>query len=266
MLIQCILLAVWAGICILDERIFQFGTPMALIAGSVAGVIMGDVSTGLIISGTLQMMWMANAGVGAYVPPNQATGAIVGVAVAIMAGGGVATGVAIAVPTAMLCQQIVMLTNTLNIYWMHKADAAVETGDFDKVARYNYLGLPFSFLAGFIPVFIASYLGGPAIKSVINSLPTQLFDGLTVAAGIIPVVGLGMLLMMMLNKNLWIFLVLGFVLSSYLKLGTIAICLLGIVFAVLYDLIIRKNENIQVTASVQGYANEDVNEEEDYDL
>lgn len=243
MLLTCILLAIWAGICVVDERTFWTGTPKALIAGSVAGVIMGDVSTGLVISGTLQMMWLANVGIGAYVPPNEATGSIVGVAVAVMSHGGVATGLAIAIPTAMLCQQIVMLTNTINIAWQHRADRAVQSGDFDKVARYNYWGLPFSFLAGALPVFIATYLGGPAIKDVVASLPKQLFSGLTVSAGIIPVVGLGMLLMMMMGKNMWIFLILGFVLASYLKLGTIPISLIGLVFAVLYDLIMNKKDS-----------------------
>lgn len=263
MLVRCILLAIWAGICVVDERTFWTGTPKALIAGSVAGIIMGDVTTGLVISGTLQMMWLANAGIGAYIPPNEATGAIVGVAIAIMSNGGLATGVAIGVPTAMLCQQIVMMTNTLNIVWQHMADKAVDTGDFDKVARYNYYAIPFSFLAGAVPVFIASFFGGPAINSVLDSIPSQFFDGLTVAAGIIPVVGLGMLLMMMLGKNTWIFLVLGFVFASYLNLGTVAISLLGIVFAVLYDLIINKSDNGSTTLSD---ANGGTVDEEEYDL
>lgn len=261
MLLQCLLLAIWAGICVMDERTFWFGTPKALIAGSVAGVIMGDVTTGLVISGTLQMMWLANAGVGAYIPPNEATGSIVGVAVAIMANGGLATGLAVAVPTAMLCQQIVMLTNTLNIVWIHKADQAVSSGDFDKVARYNYYGLPFSFLAGAVPVFVAAFFGGPAVKNILEKIPAEIFGGLTVAAGIIPVVGLGMLLMMMMGKNMWIFLLLGFVLAAYLKLGTVAISMLGIVFAVLYDLIISRP-----AAPVMDTGNSSETYEEEYDL
>lgn len=247
MLIQCLMLAIWAGICTVDERTLWTGTPKAILAGSVAGLIMGDVTTGLVISGTLQMMWLANAAIGAYVPPNEATGAIIGVAIASMTGGGLATGLAVAVPTALLCQQIIMLTNTVNIFFLHQADKAVETGDFDKVARYNYLGIPLSFVAGAVPVFLASYFGGPAVESVLDFIPEQVFDGLTVAAGIIPVVGMGMLLMMMMGKNMWIFLLLGFVFSAYLGLGTIAISLIGISLAALYDLIINKNEKEAVS-------------------
>lgn len=254
MLIQCLMLAIWAGICTVDERTLWTGTPKAILAGSVAGLIMGDVTTGLVISGTLQMMWLANAAIGAYVPPNEATGAIIGVAIASMTGGGLATGLAVAVPTALLCQQIIMLTNTVNIFFLHQADKAVETGDFDKVARYNYLGIPLSCVAGAVPVFLASYFGGPAVESVLDFIPEQVFDGLTVAAGIIPVVGMGMLLMMM-GKNMWIFLLLGFVFSAYLGLGTIAISLIGISLAALYDLIINKNEKeaVNVETSEGGY-------------
>jgi PTS system mannose-specific IIC component len=263
MLIQYIILAIWAGICVVDERTLWTGTPKALIAGSVAGIIMGDISTGLIISGTLQLMWLANAGIGAYIPPNEATGSIIGVAIAITTGGGVATGLAIAIPTALLCQQIIMLTNTLNIVWQHRADAAIETGDFDKVARYNYYGLPFSFLAGAIPVFIAAYFGGPAVESILALIPESIFDGLSVAAGIIPVVGMGMLLMMMLVKNMWIFLLLGFVLSAYLQLGTIAISIIGICLAVLYDMLMSKASKEELQSATFQANN---SEEEEYDL
>jgi mannose PTS system EIIC component len=260
-LLTCILLALWAGFCTVDERTFWLGTPKALIAGSVAGIIMGDVTTGLVISGTLQLMWLANAGIGAYIPPNEATGSIIGVAVAIMADGGVATGLAIAIPTALLCQQIIMLTNTLNIVWVHRAEATIETGDFDKVARYNYYGLPFSFLAGAVPVFIAAYFGGPAVESVINLIPTSVFGGLTVAAGIIPVVGMGMLLMMMMGKNMWIFLLLGFVLAAYLGLGTIPISIIGICLAFFYDMIMNKADKNNFDST-----NRSNFQEEEYDL
>ncbi|MFT8317342.1 MAG: PTS sugar transporter subunit IIC [Sporolactobacillus sp.] len=246
MIIQCILLAIWAGICTLDERTFWFGTPKAILAGAVAGIIMGDATTGLIISGTLQMTWLANAAIGSYVPPNEATGSIIGVAVAIISGGGLATGIAVAIPTALLCQQIIMLTNTINIVFVHRAEKQIDTGDFDKVARYNLYGLPFSFLAGAVPVFVAAFYGGPAVKALLNSVPDSVMNGLTVASGIIPVVGMGMLLMMMMGKNMWIFLIIGFVFAAYLKLGTIPISLFGVCLAVIYDLIINKNNNNSV--------------------
>lgn len=264
MILQSILLAIWAGICTVDERTFWFGTPKALIAGSVAGVIMGDVTTGLVISGTLQLMWLANVAIGAYIPPNEATGAIIGVSIAIMTGGGLATGLAVAIPTALLCQQIIMLTNTANIIWVHKADAAADTGDFDKVARYNYYGLPFSFIAGALPVFIAVYLGGPAVESILALIPQSIFDGLSVAAGIIPVVGLGMLLMMMLGKNMWVFLLLGFVLASYLNLGTIAISIIGVCLAVLYDMLLDKASKEDLNKVEAHLENNTI--EEEYDL
>ena len=114
-----------------------------------------------------------------------------------------------------------------------------------------------SFVAGAVPVFLASYFGGPAVESVLDFIPEQVFDGLTVAAGIIPVVGMGMLLMMMMGKNMWIFLLLGFVFSAYLGLGTIAISLIGISLAALYDLIINKNEKEAVSVETS---------EGDYDL
>ena len=258
MLIQSILLAILGGLCLADERSLWSGWPRSLLAGSVAGLIMGDVTTGVIIAGTLQMMWLANVSIGAYLPPNEPIGAIVGVAIAIMTDGGIAAGLAVAVPTAILGQQLVMLGSTLNITLVHKAEAMIETGDFDKVAKFNLYGLVISFFAGAIPIFLATYFGGPFVESVLNGIPDSVMDGLTVAAGIIPVVGLGMLLMVMMNKNMWIFLLLGFVFASFLGLGTIAISLIGVCFAVLYDLIV--NKEVTAVNHVKNHV------EEEYDL
>lgn len=263
MLLQSILVAVWAGICIVDERTTWAGTPKALVAGSVAGLIMGDMTTGLIISGTLQLMWLTNVGIGAYIPPNEAIGSIIGVSIAIIAGGGVGTGLAVAVPTALLSQQLLMLTNTFNISLVHKAINEAETGDFDRVAKYNFYGLPLAFLSGTIPVFLAVYFGGPFVEEILAFIPQSIFDGLGVAAGLLPAVGLGMLLIMMEGKNMWIFFIIGFVLAAYFNLGTIPIALLGICVAFLYDMLERKvsREDIEELS----FPVSD-NQEEEYDL
>ncbi|EHI99230.1 phosphotransferase system PTS sorbose-specific IIC subunit [Clostridium sp. DL-VIII] len=237
MLIQAILLAIWAGICFLDERTTWTGIHKPLIAGAITGLILGDVRQGLIIGGTLEIMWLGTASVGAYIPPNVTAGSIIGTAIGIISGGGIASGIAIAIPTSIVCQQILMLAQTISIAIIHRADKVAETGDFDKVARLHYLAAPLYFLAGFVPVFITIFIGGQAAQQIINYIPKSIMNGLTVASGIIPAVGMGMLLMMMMKRDLWIFLVLGFALAAYLKLPILSLALIGIPFAFIYNML-----------------------------
>ena len=95
MLTQAILVAIWAGICSLDD----VGPQMLrrpLLTGTVAGIIMGDMVQGLAIGATLELMWMGVGNVGAYSAPDIVAGAIIGVSLGISTDGGVATGVALA--------------------------------------------------------------------------------------------------------------------------------------------------------------------------
>ena len=55
MLIEAFLVAIWAGICSLDD----VGPQMLrrpLLTGTVAGIIMGDTVQGLAIAATLELM------------------------------------------------------------------------------------------------------------------------------------------------------------------------------------------------------------------
>ena len=57
---------------------------------------------------------------------------------------------------------------------------------------------------------------------------------------------------MMMKKNMWIFLILGFVLGAYLNLGTLAIALIGAVAAGIYDLIMEKTTMVVSTTDEEG--------------
>lgn len=244
MLVKAILLAIWAGLCALDQYGPQLGFRKPLLAGLGAGIILGDVTQGLIIGGTLEIMWLGMNNVGAYIPPDVISGSIVGVTVGITSGGGLSAAVAIAVPVAMVVQQLDMLWNTAAIGLVHKADKDAESGDFSKIDRDHLLGVPFVFLTRAIPVFVAAYLGGSVASDLLSAIPENILTGLGVASKIIPAVGVAMLLTMMLKSNMWIFLILGFVFGAYFQLSILGTALIGICFAGLYDLILSRKAEV----------------------
>jgi PTS system mannose-specific IIC component len=237
MLIQSFIISIWAGLCALDQFGPHLGFRRPLLAGAVVGIILGKPVEGLIIAGTLELMWLGTNNVGAYQPPDVISGAIVGTAIGIMSGKGSAAGVAVAIPVALLVQQLSMIIMTFNVVLVHRADKVVESGEFYKIDKLQWLGALTFFLSRFVPVFIAVYLGSGAIKAALNLVPAWVMTGLTVSSKIIPAVGLGMLLSMMMKKDMWIFLTLGFTFAAWVQLPTMAVAAIALCFAALYDMI-----------------------------
>ncbi len=244
MIFKAIIVAIWAGLCALDQFGPHLGFRKPLLAGVVVGILLGDPMQGLIIAGTLELVWLGTNNVGAYQPPDVISGSVVGVAIGILSGGGEATGVGVAIPVALLVQQLSMIVMTTNVSLVHAADKIVQSGEFGKIDKLQYLGGLAFFLSRAIPVFIAVWLGAPAVEAVLAFIPKYMLTGLTVASKIIPAVGIAMLLSMMLKKNMWVFLILGFALATFLKVPTIGIAIFALVAAVLYDIMMNNEGRV----------------------
>lgn len=247
MIFQALIVGIWAGLCALDQFGPHLGFRKPLLAGVVVGFLLGDPMQGLLIAGTLELMWLGTNNVGAYQPPDVISGAVVGVAIGILSGGGEAAGVAVAVPVALLVQQLSMIIMTSNVSLVHSADKLVQSGEFGKIDKLQYLGGFFFFLSRAVPVFIAVWLGAPAIEAALEVVPPFVLTGLSVASKLIPAVGLAMLLSMMLKKNMWIFLTLGFALATFLQIPTVGIAIFALVAAALYDILMNRGGKVSDT-------------------
>lgn len=256
-MISALLIAAWAGICAIDD----IGTQMIrrpLLIAPVIGLILGDLETSLYIGATLEVMWMGVGNVGAYSAPDIISGTAIGTALGI-ASGGTATAVALAVPTSLLAQQLLVLYRSSIVYLNPIADKIAETGDFSKIFRINYVPMCIAFLIRAVPTFLAIYFGSSTIDMVVEALPEGIMDGLTVAGKIIPAVGIGLLMLMMMKKGeLWTFLIAGFTLAVYLDLSVLPITLIALPIALIYDIATQEKVVVQSSAG-------NVEDEEDYE-
>ncbi|MGL5935824.1 MAG: PTS mannose/fructose/sorbose/N-acetylgalactosamine transporter subunit IIC [Cetobacterium sp.] len=257
MLTEAILISVWAAICTLDLFSFQAGLWRPIFSGTITGLILGDFTQGLIIGSTLELMWLGVVGVGAYVPPDVISGAILGTAIGIISGQGALAGIAIAIPVAVIVQQLDVIARTLTIGLTHKADRLCETGEFKDIDFLHLSGLPIFLMSRALPVFLAIYFGASHVEQFFTYIPKFILDGLKVAGNLLPALGFGLLLSLMLNKNVWVYLLLGIVCSVYLKIPTIGLALIGIVVAIVID---------SVTSTQKNNTQEKVSIEEEYDL
>ena len=254
---SALLVAIWAGLCALDD----IGTQMLrrpLLIAPVVGLIMGNLQAGLMIGATLEVMWMGVVNVGAYSAPDMISGTCIGTALGI-ASGGTEVAVALAVPTSILAQQLLVIYKTGIVALNPIAEKAAESGDFSKIFRLNYIPMVIAFLIRAVPTFIAIYLGAGVIDTIVAALPANIMGGLKVAGSVIPSVGIGLLMLMMIKKaELWTFLIAGFALAVYLNLSVLPITLIALPIALIYDYAITKP-----TVTVSEVNTED---EGDYDL
>ena len=175
-MLQALLLAIWAGLCTWD----QFGPHLSFrkpLASVGVGIVLGDMTTAIMIGATMELMWLGVNNIGAYVPPDVISGTIVGAALGIMGStdtaSAIALAVAIGIPTATLVQQLNILVMTTNVSLVHAADKAVLSGKFNAVNKYFWAGAFCFFLTRAVPVFIATGIGSFVIEDIMAFLQNQ---------------------------------------------------------------------------------------------
>ncbi len=241
MFVKALLIAIWAGITGIDlfDGLTHIHRPV--VTGVVVGFILGDMKTGLIAGGMLELVWMGMVPLAGAQPPNVVIGGIIGTAFAILTKQDPNVAVGIAVPFAIAAQAGITLFFTAFSPVMHKADEYAEKADLKGINRINYIGLAILFTSYFITAFLPIYFGADKATAIVGALPETLIAGLSTAGGMMPAIGFAILLKIMLKKEYVAFLLIGFILVTFLKLSILAVAILGTSFA-LYDYYSNKDK------------------------
>jgi PTS system N-acetylgalactosamine-specific IIC component len=249
MLLKILLISLFAGICGLDgdNTLIHFHRP--IVAGAIVGLILGDFQKGLIVGGTLELVFLGVMPIGGAQPPNSIIGGILGTAFAILTNVDAKIAIGIAVPFSIAVQAASNLVYTGNAGFIHKADKYALEGNTKGVDNMNLAGMIPMFIFYFLFAFVPLYFGAGAAQSVINAIPAKIMEGIQVAGGMMPAVGFAILLRTMIKKDLIIFLGMGFILVAYLKLPIIGVALIAVIIAAYTHFIGKSNnENKEVTS------------------
>lgn len=235
-LVQCLLVAILAGFLRWDGRVFgQCLTETPLVVGLLVGLVLGDPYTGLVMGGSLQLVFLGVVGIGGATPPDGTVGAIMGTYYAITTGMDTEAVVALAMPISILGQSLGILCRVINARFNHVIDAAAAEGDTKKIDRALWSGAAIFFIMTAVPVFIGCYWGADLVTAIVNALPTVLVDGLSRSGSLLPALGMALLMNFLFDKNYAPYLFLGFVLNAFLGLSTLGCTFLGAIIAyVLY--------------------------------
>ena len=256
------IIACIAGVeSILDE--FQFHRP--LVACTLIGAVLGDMKTGIIIGGTLEMIALGWMNIGAAVAPDAALASIISTILVIAGGQSIGAGIALAIPLAAAGQVLTIIVRTITVAFQHAADKAAEKGNLSAISWIHVTALILQAMRIAIPaVIVAVSVGTDAVQTMLNSIPEVVTSGLNIAGGMIVVVGYAMVINMMRAGYLMPFFYLGFVTAAFTDFNLVALGVIGVVMAALYiQLSPKYNRAAGGAAPAAGSAQNDLDNELD---
>lgn len=210
-----------------------------LVSGLLIGLILGDVTTGILVGVGVQVVYISLVTPGGQMPQDLNAAAFIGVTLGIMAvKGGATVASAVAISTAVgavgtIFHNFMMLSNS---FWNHRAALCIEKGDYSGLKFNHYIGPQATqFLYRFIPTFLVVFYGSGIASSIINYFPVNSFvmRTLTALGGLLPAVGVAILLKQVTKKDYELmYFLLGFTLVAALGLNMISLAIIGIFFAI----------------------------------
>lgn len=204
-----------------------------MVVGPAVGFFLGDLTTGVLIGASLELIFMGVVQIGAATPPDALVGTAVSTAFAIMMHADTEVAMTLAMPIALLVSMTNPVFLTLRTFWHSTIEKLLNKGNYKGIEKMFYVVAMTVYLPKAIIVSLAIMAGSGIVNQVIEIIPEFITGGMGVASGMIVAVGFAMLLNMMWSKKMCIYYFLGFLLSAYLKLPVLAIAFFGIVLCVI---------------------------------
>lgn len=265
---QVVLITLLAYVYNLDRYSTQIAGKVTILWGALTGFVLGDFKQGLEIGATLQLMSLGVSNLGGASMPDYGVAAIISTAIASTTGKGMAAGLAIGIPVGMLVMNLDVVVKIFNSYIARRAQTYADRKEFGKMRKIIPVATVIYPLEAALPVFLAVVFGKPVVEAVLNFMPKWFTVGLNVAGGMLPAVGFAMLLLYMPLSKYGYWLIVGFVLTAFLKVPIMGIALLGVAAAVRqYKALTEKNNSIDnsknssLEPNASGLTKEDMEDE-----
>ena len=178
-IILIIIIALLAGMeGILDE--FQFHQP--LVACTLIGLVSGHLTEGIILGGSLQMIALGWANVGAAVAPDAALASVASSIIMVLGleGGAtdvqtaISTAIAVAIPLSVAGLFLTMICRTLTIPIVHFMDGAAEQGNMRAIDMWQILAILLQGIRIAIPAAALCVVPAAVVTDALNQMPPWL--------------------------------------------------------------------------------------------
>lgn len=215
-----------------------------LVASLIVGLIMGDVSTAMIVGIPLQIAYLANVTPGGAVAWDLSYATYVGTFTAIALKSTV-SGDAALIGLAFMGAGIGGVVGgtmwnvhyALDVFVNRWANKIAERGDTKKMWMPNVIGgQVIGFICRFVPALIVlGAISAGAATGAGISIPGWLVTGLSAFGSMMAALGMGIILSFLVKKKVhWAVFFAGFVLVTYFGLGTMAVAVVATIVAFIY--------------------------------
>lgn len=224
---------------------YTLGRP--LVGGLVCGIILGDVSTGVLVGCAMQIIYIALVTPGGTVSADVRAVSYIGIPLAMVAlqsygldaasSDGAALATSFGAMVGTLGTVLFYGTATVNLLWQHIGWKAVENRDYKKLYLVD-MGLPWisHLLCSFIPTLIMCKLGSNVVELIKTTLP---MDGLAMktlftVGSLLPCVGIAILLKQIVKKSAdFIPFFTGFVFAASMGVNLVGATIIAGMFAII---------------------------------
>lgn len=194
-----------AALLDLDESSFgRFMVSRPVVCAPLFAFLLGDVRTGLWIGLSIELLWTSAIPMGAAIPYDITVLSILTVVWGMLAMPGneaaLVVAMILALPAMMLFKRAEFALRYFNVRISHWVEKGVAEGKEGRIARGVMLGLGLYFLKAFIFFLAVMYPGKLLTAFIFSLLPPQAVSALTLVLGVLPAVGMGMMLVSFHNK------------------------------------------------------------------
>ena len=239
-IISMVLVVVVAFLAGLEGILDQFQFHQPLVACTLIGLVTGNLTAGVMLGGSLQLLALGWANIGAAVAP---AAAIIMVLGGDFSTKGIAVAQGVAIPLAVAGLFLTMIVRTLSVGLVHTADAAARKGDIKGVERAHFVALLLQGLRIAIPAALLLMIPAETVKTALEQMPKWLSDGMQIGGGMVVAVGYAMVINMMASREVWPFFAIGFALAAVSQLTLIALGAIGVALALIYLTLSKKGGN-----------------------
>ena len=213
-----------------------FAYPMIaqpLILCAVTGGILGDFTEGVKIGATLQLVFLGVMGIGGTLPQDAGLGSVIGTAFAISMNQSAEIALAFAVPVSVAGSFLNLVTNIVKGLTNPLVEKFAREGKTKSIENFHRF---LAFGAG-IPKAVILFATLAAINSgfaeqILAAVPQKVIDGLSYASGLMPAVGIALLMRLMWSNKMAVYFFFGVILVTFFKLDMLGVASVGVIIAI----------------------------------
>lgn len=223
-----------------------------IVIGPAVGIILGDPVLGTLIGAQLEVIYLGIVSVGGAQATDPMYATAMAVALSVMTGIPQEAAIALAIPLGFIGLFILQVARLFFAFMCPILDKFAEA-DNRKAYCATYIGhIMVGYAFAPITIFIALTAGAESTKAFVDSLPPFIMKGMQTAGGMLPALGLGILLSMIWDNRKAIYFFLGFAMVVYLKIPMVGLAIIG-TFLMLTDF--YNNQKIQALSQKRALAN-----------